>query len=289
MNGQRRLLGSFNHGSMANALPQAIGAQAALPDRQVVTLSGDGGLAMLLGDLLTLRQPNLPVKMVVFNNSALGFVELEMKAAGRIAFGTDLVNPNFAKLAQSAGMLGIRVEDPAEAAAGIREGLGPCRAGAGRRGGQPPRAVDAAHDHGRAGPRLQSVCAAGRSSADEVTKSSIWRKQIFLHGDGVPVMKSKEALCAVFEADRIEVPLTGQMLVERPLLNKGTAFSPSEREELGLLGLLPPHEETLDDQAARAFEAYQAKPTDLERHIYLRAAAGHERDIVLPRAARSPG
>jgi pyruvate dehydrogenase (quinone) len=82
MNGKRRLLGSFIHGSMANALPQAIGAQAAMPGRQVVTLSGDGGIAMLLGDLLTLRQLNLPVKVVVFNNGALGFVELEMKAAG---------------------------------------------------------------------------------------------------------------------------------------------------------------------------------------------------------------
>jgi pyruvate dehydrogenase (quinone) len=80
MNGRRRLLGSFVHGSMANALPQAIGAQAALPDRQVISLSGDGGVAMLLGDLLTLKQLNLPVKVLVFNNNTLGFVELEMKA-----------------------------------------------------------------------------------------------------------------------------------------------------------------------------------------------------------------
>jgi len=112
MNGKRRLLGSFVHGSMANALPQAIGVQAALPDRQVISLSGDGGIAMLLGDLLTLRQLRLPVKVVVFNNSTLGFVELEMKAAGWLPYGTDLVNPDFAKLAQSAGILGIRVEDP---------------------------------------------------------------------------------------------------------------------------------------------------------------------------------
>ena len=82
MNGKRRLLGSFNHGSMANALPQAIGVQASHPGRQVITLSGDGGLAMLLGDLLTLQQLKLPVKVVVFNNGSLGFVELEMKAAG---------------------------------------------------------------------------------------------------------------------------------------------------------------------------------------------------------------
>ena len=82
MNGQRRLLGSFNHGSMANALPQAIGAQASHPGRQVVALCGDGGLAMLMGDLLSLRQLKLPVKIIVFRNDALAFVELEMKAAG---------------------------------------------------------------------------------------------------------------------------------------------------------------------------------------------------------------
>ncbi len=112
MNGKRRLLGSFNHGSMANALPQAIGAQAAYPGRQVITLSGDGGIAMLLGDLLTLRQLKLPVKLVVFNNSSLGFVELEMKAAGLVDYATDLVNPDFAKLADSAGLLGIQVTRP---------------------------------------------------------------------------------------------------------------------------------------------------------------------------------
>jgi len=112
MNGKRRLLGSFIHGSMANALPQAIGAQAAFPGRQVISLSGDGGLAMLLGDVLTLKQLRLPVKLVVFNNSSLGFVELEMKAAGLIDYGTDLVNPNFAKLAEAADILGFRVEKP---------------------------------------------------------------------------------------------------------------------------------------------------------------------------------
>jgi pyruvate dehydrogenase (quinone) len=114
MNGKRRLLGSFTHGSMANALPQAIGVQASHRGRQVITLSGDGGLAMLLGDLLTLRQLRLPVKLVVFNNSSLGFVELEMKAAGLVDYGTDLVNPHFAKLAESADIFGVRVEKPEE-------------------------------------------------------------------------------------------------------------------------------------------------------------------------------
>ncbi|HEY1418085.1 MAG TPA: thiamine pyrophosphate-dependent enzyme, partial [Myxococcaceae bacterium] len=112
MNGQRRLLGSFNHGSMANALPQAIGAQASYPGRQVVSFSGDGGLAMLLGDLLTLRQQQLPVKVVVFRNEALAFVELEMKAAGFVEFTTDLKNPSFAKIAEGSGVLGLTAERP---------------------------------------------------------------------------------------------------------------------------------------------------------------------------------
>lgn len=114
MNGKRRLLGSFNHGTMANALPQAIGAQAAKPNSQVIALSGDGGLTMLMGDLITLRQHKLPVKVVVFNNSALSFVELEMKAAGYLETGTALDNPNFAAVAEALGLKGIRVEDPGE-------------------------------------------------------------------------------------------------------------------------------------------------------------------------------
>ncbi len=112
MNGQRRLLGSFTHGSMANALPQAIGAQLTFPGRQVITLSGDGGLAMLLGDLLTLQQLKLPVKLVVFRNDSLAFVEMEMKAAGFLDFGTELQNPDFARIADAAGVLGLRAEMP---------------------------------------------------------------------------------------------------------------------------------------------------------------------------------
>jgi pyruvate dehydrogenase (quinone) len=112
MNGKRRLVGSFNHGSMANALPQAIGAQVCYPGRQVVSLSGDGGLAMLLGDLLSLHQLKAPVKIIVFRNESLAFVELEMKAAGIVDFGTDLQNPNFGKLAEAAGLLGLTAEAP---------------------------------------------------------------------------------------------------------------------------------------------------------------------------------
>jgi pyruvate dehydrogenase (quinone) len=123
MNGQRRLLGSFAHGSMANALPQAIGAQVAYPGRQVIALSGDGGLSMLLGDLLTLRQQNLPVKLVVFCNSSLGFVELEMKASGLVDYATHLENPNFAKIAEASNVLGLRAEKPEEVRPMIAQAL----------------------------------------------------------------------------------------------------------------------------------------------------------------------
>ena len=120
MNGRRRLIGSFSHGSMANALPQAIGVQASQPGRQVVTLSGDGGLAMMFGDLITLQQLHLPVKIVVFNNGSLGFVELEMKATGFVNYGTDLIDPNFAAVAQALGMHGQRVEHPDDLAGALR-------------------------------------------------------------------------------------------------------------------------------------------------------------------------
>jgi len=124
MNGTRRLIGSFNHGSMANALPHAIGAQASQPGRQVVAMSGDGGLAMLLGELITLRQLQLPVKVVVFNNGALSFVELEMKAAGIVTYGTDLDNPDFAGIARASGLLGIRVDKAGELEGALRQAFG---------------------------------------------------------------------------------------------------------------------------------------------------------------------
>jgi pyruvate dehydrogenase (quinone) len=123
MNGRRRLLGSFNHGSMANALPQAIGAQSSHRGRQVISLSGDGGLAMLMGDLLTLRQHELPVKVVVFRNDALAFVELEMKAAGILDFATSLRNPDFARMAEGAGLLGLTAETPEQVKPMIRRAL----------------------------------------------------------------------------------------------------------------------------------------------------------------------
>jgi pyruvate dehydrogenase (quinone) len=121
MNGKRRLIGSYWHGSMANAMPQAIGAQAAAPGRQVISLSGDGGFSMLMGDLLSLTQLKLPVKVVVFNNGALGFVELEQKSTGFLPTGTNLVNPNFAAMAEAIGIKGVRIEDPKDVDARIAE------------------------------------------------------------------------------------------------------------------------------------------------------------------------
>jgi pyruvate dehydrogenase (quinone) len=119
----RRLIGSFMHGSMANAMPQAIGAQLAYPGRQVISMSGDGGIAMLLGDLLTLVQLDLPVKVVVFNNSALGMIKVEMQVVGFPDWQTDLKNPNFAKLAEAIGIKGVRIEDPADVRSGLKEAL----------------------------------------------------------------------------------------------------------------------------------------------------------------------
>ncbi len=119
----RRLIGSFNHGSMASAMPQAIGAQLAFPERQVISLSGDGGFAMMMGDILTIFQYNLPVKLVVYNNGSLGFVAMEMKVIGMPPFGTDLKNPNFAKMAEAIGILGIRVENSEDVTSAIATAL----------------------------------------------------------------------------------------------------------------------------------------------------------------------
>ncbi|WP_312241267.1 ubiquinone-dependent pyruvate dehydrogenase [Pantoea sp.] len=121
MNGKRRLLGSFNHGSMANAMPQALGAQAINRDRQVVALCGDGGFSMLMGDFISLAQLKLPVKLVIFNNSVLGFVAMEMKAGGYLTDGTGLENPDFAAIAQACGIKGIRVEKASELTGALQE------------------------------------------------------------------------------------------------------------------------------------------------------------------------
>jgi len=123
MNGRRRLIGSWVHGSMANAMPHALGAQAAQPGRQVISLSGDGGFTMLMGDLITLTQAKLPVKVVVFNNGVLGFVALEMKAAGFMDTNVGLDNPDFAAMARAMGILARRVEDPGDLPAAMTEVL----------------------------------------------------------------------------------------------------------------------------------------------------------------------
>ncbi|GAB3788952.1 ubiquinone-dependent pyruvate dehydrogenase [Dyella agri] len=121
VNGKRRIVGSFNHGSMANAMLHAIGAQVAFPQRQVISLSGDGGFSMMMGDFLSLVQLKLPVKIILLNNGTLGFVEMEMKANGFVDTGCDLVNPNFADMANAIGVRGIRVEDPKDLRAALVE------------------------------------------------------------------------------------------------------------------------------------------------------------------------
>jgi pyruvate dehydrogenase (quinone) len=123
MNGTRRIVGSFNHGSMANAMLHAIGAQAAFPGRQVVSLSGDGGFTMMMGEFVTLIQMGLPVKIIVLNNGTLGFVELEMKASGFLDSECDLKNPNFAAMANAMGILGVRIERPQQLEEGIQRAL----------------------------------------------------------------------------------------------------------------------------------------------------------------------
>jgi pyruvate dehydrogenase (quinone) len=123
VNGKRRIVGSFNHGSMANAMLHAIGAQVSHPDRQVISFSGDGGFSMMMGEFVTLLQLGLPVKIILLNNGTLGFVEMEMKANGFLDTGCDLHNPNFAAMAEAMGIKGIRVEQPGQLESAIREAL----------------------------------------------------------------------------------------------------------------------------------------------------------------------
>jgi pyruvate dehydrogenase (quinone) len=123
VNGSRRIVGSFNHGSMANAMLHAIGAQAAFPGRQVISMSGDGGFTMMMGEFVTLIQLGLPVKIIVLNNGTLGFVELEMKAGGFLDSECDLKNPNFADMANAMGILGVRIDRPEQMEEGIARAL----------------------------------------------------------------------------------------------------------------------------------------------------------------------
>ena len=123
VNGRRRIIGSFNHGSMANAMLHAIGAQSTYPNRQVISMSGDGGFTMMMGEFVTLLQRKLPVKVIVLNNGTLGFVEMEMKAGGFPDVGCELTNPNFAAMAEAMGIKGLRVERPDDLGKAIRSAL----------------------------------------------------------------------------------------------------------------------------------------------------------------------
>ncbi len=119
--GERKMLGSFNHGSMANAMPQAIGAAFACPGKQVIAFCGDGGLSMLLGDLMTIVQYKLPVKIIVFNNRTLGMVKLEMEVAGIPDRETEMMNPDFTKIAEAMGMKSITISEPDEVKSGLEK------------------------------------------------------------------------------------------------------------------------------------------------------------------------
>ena len=174
MNGRRRLIGSFSHGSMANALPQAIGVQAAHPDRQVIALAGDGGLAMLLG-----RAADAPPaascrsRSSCFNNGALKFVELEMKAAGIVNFGTDLDNPDFAEVARAVGLLGVRVETAR------RSSTTALRAAFAHDG---PALVDVVTER-------QELAMPPKISFEEARGFTLWATRSVLSGDGDAVLE----------------------------------------------------------------------------------------------------
>jgi pyruvate dehydrogenase (quinone) len=181
MNGRRAIVGSFTHGTMANALGHAIGAQVAYPGRQVVALCGDGGLSMLLGDMITLVQQQLPVKIVVFNNASLAFVELEMKAAGLINFGTGLVNPSFAAIARAMGMHGERVDQPERLPHAISEALavpGPAlvEATVARQELSIPPTVTAAQAKGFTLYALRTVLSGKGDEVLELAKTNVFRR-----------------------------------------------------------------------------------------------------------------
>jgi pyruvate dehydrogenase (quinone) len=180
MNGKRRLIGSFWHGSMANAMAQAIGAQAAFPGRQVISLSGDGGFSMLMGDFLSLAQLRFPVKVVVFNNGALGFVELEQESTGFLPTGTDLQNPNFAAMAEAIGIRGIRLEDPADvneaiAAALAQEGPVLIDAVVNRQELAMPPAITAEMAKGFTLYMVKAVLSGKADEIIDLARSNLWR------------------------------------------------------------------------------------------------------------------
>ena len=151
----RRILASFSHGSMANAMPQAIGAKVGCPDRQVIALCGDGGFSMLMGELLTAAGLDIPVKLMVFNNSTLGMVRAEMMVVGYEPWGTDVKNPDFGAVATAAGIHGERVETHDDIRPAIERALRASGPRADRLRHRPARARDAAEHHARAGQGLR--------------------------------------------------------------------------------------------------------------------------------------
>ncbi len=176
MNGKRRLLGSFNHGSMANAMPQAIGAKATAPERQVVAMCGDGGFSMLMGDFLSLAQMKLPVKIVIFNNSVLGFVAMEMKAGGYLT-DAELHDTNFARIAEACGIKGIRVEKASEVDEALQTAFrtdGRCWSTS----SSPKRNWRSRRRSSWSRPKALACICCGRSSAGAAMRSSNWRNQL---------------------------------------------------------------------------------------------------------------
>jgi len=171
MNGKRRLLGSFLHGSMANAMVQAIGAQSAYPGRQVVALCGDGGFSMLMGDFISLLQHKLPVKIVIFNNGVLGFVELEMKAIGMLETGTTLNNPNFAAMAAAMGAHAVRIEQADQLEDGLRAAFAH----------DGPALVDIVTNH-------QELVMPPKLGIGQVAGFSLWMAKAIMNGRGDEVI-----------------------------------------------------------------------------------------------------
>ena len=171
MNGKRRLLGSFLHGSMANAMPQAIGAQKAFPDRQVITLSGDGGFSMLMGDLLSIRQHQLPIKLVIFNNSLLGFVDIEMKASGFLPAGTKLDNPSFGAMAEAAGVFSRTVKEPGALRGALQEAFAH----------EGPAVVEVVTDH-------NELIMPPKIKAEHAMGFSLWMLKAVMNGRGTELI-----------------------------------------------------------------------------------------------------
>ena len=237
MNGRRRLIGSWVHGSMANAMAHAIGAQASQKGRQVISMSGDGGFAMLMGDLITLTQMKLPVKVVIFNNGVLGFVAMEMKASGFIETGVDLQNPDFAAMARAMGIHAVRVEDPGELSNAIRDVL--------------------AHD----GPAVLDVVTATQElsmpptiTAEQIKGFSLWvlRAVMSGRGDAVIDVAKTNLLSRSHRSDRLP-----QALIHHEAARDGELAQGARNELLRPVQIAPGRHLEIPDRAEVVFERRQ--------------------------------